>query len=196
LTNDLGIPIGDLYDSESPLVPGRSCGSCMLCCKLMIVPELKKPSGVMCSHAVAGKGCTIRDRRPLACHQYFCGWRLDPNIDALWKPEICGFVLAIELYFSALLVMVDPDRPLAWRMEPYHSRLRDWAGRAFKENKRIIAMVAGEATVVLPDRDVPIGRIGMGDEIVLSQDASGYHAALRKKGGGSATGHSASVDSI
>jgi hypothetical protein len=28
-------------------------------------------------------------------------------------------------------------------------------------------MVAGEATVVLPDRDVPIGRLGPGDEMVV-----------------------------
>jgi hypothetical protein len=187
LTNELGsdftgISAEDLYDSESPLVPGRSCGSCTLCCKLMFVPELNKPADVMCSYAAAGKGCTIHERRPGFCHQYFCGWRLDPNIDALWKPEISGFLLSINLYYGALMVMVDPERPLAWKMQPYHGRLREWSARAFKENKRIVAMVAGEATVVLPDRDVPIGRLGQGDEIALSTDGSGYHAELRKKG--------------
>jgi len=185
LTNELGsdfagISAEDLYDSESPLVPGRACGSCTLCCKLLVIPELNKPGDVMCSYAVAGKGCAIHDRRPRFCHQYFCGWRLDPNIDAQWKPEICGFLLSINLYYSALMVMVDPARPLAWRMQPYHARLREWAGRAFKENKRIVAMVAGEATVVLPDRDVPIGRIVSGEEIVVWREGSTYGASLRR----------------
>ena len=58
------IPIEDLYDSENPLVPGRICGSCMLCCKVMIVDELNKPSGTLCRHAVLGKGCFIREQRP------------------------------------------------------------------------------------------------------------------------------------
>jgi hypothetical protein len=191
LTNDLGsdfagIPAEDLYDSESPLVPGRICGSCTLCCKLVGVPELKKPAGVMCPHAVLGQGCAIHDHRPTSCHQFFCGWRLDPNVDALWKPEICGFLLTINLYYSALMVTVDPARPLAWRMQPYHSRFKEWAARAFRENKRIIATVDGEATVVLPDRDVPLGRLGPGDEVVLSMNGGSYHAELRKKGPGGA----------
>ena len=191
MTNDLGsdfagIPAEDLYDSESPLVPGRTCGSCTLCCKLIGIPELRKPPDVMCPHAVSSKGCAIHADRPRSCHQYFCGWRLDPNIDALWKPEISGFLLQINLYYSALMVMVDPVKPLAWKMQPYHGRLQEWSARAFRENKRIVAMVDGEATVVLPDRDVPIGRLGPGDEIVLSMNGSTYNAELRKKGQGSA----------
>jgi hypothetical protein len=182
LKNDFAeIPIEDLYDSENPLVPGRTCGSCMLCCTVMRVDELNKPSGVTCSHAVAGSGCAIRDQRPRSCRRFFCGWRLDPNIDSLWKPEISGFVLTISLRYASMLVMVDPARPFAWRMQPYHGRLREWAAGAFKENKRIVAMVGGEATVILPDRDVPIGVLGLDDEIVLSRAAAGYHAERRRK---------------
>jgi hypothetical protein len=182
LKNDFAeIPIEDLYDSENPLVPGRTCGSCMLCCTVMRVDELNKPSGVTCSHAVAGSGCAIRDQRPRSCRRFFCGWRLDPNIDSLWKPEISGFVLTISLRYASMLVMVDPARPFAWRMQPYHGRLREWAAGAFKENKRIVAMVGGEATVILPDRDVPVGVLGPDDEIVLSRVGAGYHAERRQK---------------
>jgi hypothetical protein len=197
LTNDLKndfaeIPIEDLYESENPLVPGRTCGSCMLCCTVMLVDELNKPAGTTCSYAVAGSGCTIREHRPRSCRRFFCGWRLDPNIDSLWKPSICGFVLTISLRYSALLLMVDPARPLAWRMQPYHGRLKEWAARAFKEDKRIVAVVAGgEATVVLPDCDVPIGVLGPDDEIVLSRVGVGYHAERRRKPQGSAASGSA-----
>ena len=175
------IPIDDLYDSENPLVPGRLCGSCMLCCKVMIVDELKKPSGVMCSHAVPGQGCAIREHRPRACRTFFCGWRLDPNIDSMWKPEICGFVLTISLRYGAMFVMVDPDRPLAWRMQPYYGRMKEWSGHAFREDKRIVAVCLNEATVLLPDRDVPIGVLHLDDEIVLSRTPEGFNAVKRKR---------------
>jgi hypothetical protein len=189
LNNDFAeIPLEDLYESENPLVPGRTCGSCMLCCTVMHVPELNKPAAVMCSHAVAGKGCTIRDQRPQACRRFFCGWRLDPNIDSLWKPSICGFVITIELRYASMLIMVDPARPLAWRMQPYYGRLKEWSGRAFMEDKRIVAVVAGgEATVILPDRDVPIGLVGPGDEIVLWREGLTFCAGLRRNTGLGAT---------
>jgi hypothetical protein len=174
------VSVEDLYDSENPLVPGRTCGSCMLCCKVPRIDELRKPAGVLCSHAVAGKGCTIRETRPTVCRRFFCAWRLDPNLDSIWKPEICGFVLAISLKYGAFIATVDPDRPLAWKAEPYYRRLKQWAERAFPENKRIIAMVAGHATVVLPDRDVPLGVLAPDDEIVLSRPGGRYHAEVRR----------------
>ena len=174
-----GVPVDDLYDSESPLVPGRTCGSCTLCCTVMPVAELKKPIGIACPHVVAGKGCGIHPNRPPSCRQFFCGWRLDPNIDALWKPDICGFVLFVNLHYGALTLMVDPARPLAWRMQPYYGRLKDWSGRAFDEQKRIVAWVNDEMTVILPDRDVVLGHVGPGDEIALFRDAEGYHAERR-----------------
>jgi hypothetical protein len=187
LTNDLKndfaeIPLEDLYESENPLVPGRTCGTCMLCCTVMQVEELNKPSGITCSYAVAGSGCTIRDQRPHSCRRFFCGWRLDPNIDSLWKPSICGFVLTISLRYQAMLAMVDPARPLAWRVQPYLGRMKEWSARAFMEDKRIVAIVAGgEATVVLPDREVPIGVLGPDDEIVLSRIGAAYHAQRRRR---------------
>jgi hypothetical protein len=180
--NEFGeISVEDLYDSENPLVPGRICGSCMLCCKVMAITELNKRDGIMCSYAIAGKGCTIRENRPRTCRRFFCGWRLDPNLGSLWKPDICGFVLSISQQYSAMMLTVDPARPNAWKVEPYYSRLRDWAARAFEENKRILAMVSGEATIVLPDRDVPLGVLAPDDEIVLSREGSSYRAKVRRK---------------
>ena len=186
--SDFEIPLDDLYESENPLVPGRACGSCMLCCKVMIVEELNKPSGTMCGYAAAGKGCTIREHRPRSCRRFFCGWRIDPNIDSLWKPEICGFVITISLRYASMLLMVDPDKPFAWRMHPYHARLREWAGRAFKEDKRIVAMVLGEATVIFPDGDVPLGLLGPNDEIAISRVGDRYHAERRPRQQGGAAG--------
>ena len=178
------IPLEDLYESENPLVPGRTCGTCMLCCTVMNVEELNKPSGVTCSYAITGRGCTIREQRPRSCRRFFCGWRLDPNIDSMWKPSICGFVLTISLRYQSMLVMVDPARPLAWKELPYYGRLKEWSARAFLENKRIVAMLGREATVILPDRDVAIGVLGPDDAIVLSRVGNGYHAERRPRPAG------------
>ena len=153
----------------------------MLCCKVMRIPELNKPGDIMCSHAQVGKGCTIYENRPHSCQQFFCGWRLDPSIDALWKPDVCRFVLRFSSRHSALVLMVDPARPLAWRRQPYHRRLQEWAARGFEENKRIVVMVGSEATVVLPDHDVPLGVLAADDEIVLSRDGNGYRAERRRR---------------
>src|SRR4029077_3195265 len=114
--------------------------------------------------------------------RFFCGWRIDPNIDSLWKPNICGFVLTISIRYASMLVMVDPARPLAWRAQPYLGRFKEWSARAFMEDKRIVAIVAGgEATVILPDRDVPIGVLGPEDEIVLSRSGLAYNAERRRR---------------
>jgi hypothetical protein len=48
-----------------------------------------------------------------------------------------------------------------------------------EENKRIVVMVCGEATVILPDRDVPLGVLGADDAIVLSRTLNGYNAERR-----------------
>ena len=89
-----------------------------------------------------------------------------------------------------MLVMVDPARPLAWKMQPYYGRMKEWSARAFKEDKRIVVMVLGEATVLLPDRDLPIGVLGPDDEIVLSRQGNGYFAERRRKPPGAAAGGS------
>ena len=55
-------------------VPGRSCGTCTLCCKLLQVPEVEKPLGEWCRHCDKGVGCTIYAERPQRCRDFFCGY--------------------------------------------------------------------------------------------------------------------------
>jgi Fe-S-cluster containining protein len=176
-----GVSPEDWHDSENPLVPHRTCGSCTLCCKVYLVSDLAKPPGIWCPFVAQGKGCTIRPERPHFCRQFFCGWRLDPNLGPDWKPDRSRFVLTIDMDFWALMLTVDPGTPLAWKKEPYYSTLKDWAERAFKENKKIVVLVSGEATVVLPDRDVPLGLLMAGDEIVIFKEGPSYGAELRRK---------------
>src|SRR6266567_61929 len=176
----LGLRGPDLQDSGPGLVPGRSCGTCSLCCKLYPVRELSKPAGQWCIHAVPGSGCNDHQNRPHACRQFFCAWRLDPNLGPEWKPEVSRFVLSADPAYQALTVMVDPGMPLAWRREPYYSRLKQFSEAAFRQNKKVLANLRGHITVILPDRDVPIGVIAPEEEIVIWREGSTYGAMSRR----------------
>ncbi len=62
-----------------PVVGGRSCGDCTLCCKLIGIPELEKPPGTWCLRCTIGKGCQIYDTRPEACRNFRCAWLADED---------------------------------------------------------------------------------------------------------------------
>jgi len=156
---------------------GRSCGSCSLCCKLCAVVQLSKPAGQWCTHASPGSGCKIHDRRPLACRQFFCAWLLDPALGPEWKPEVARFVLTANI--GAFTVIVDPGMPLAWKRAPYYSHLKQLSEQLFAENKHLLVDLKGQITVVLPDRDVPLGVVPRGAEIATWREGSSYGAELR-----------------
>jgi Fe-S-cluster containining protein len=162
-----------------PLVPGRDCGKCSLCCKLLPVQELNKPAGQWCVHSAPGSGCRVHHTRPDACRQFFCSWRLDPNLGPEWKPDVARFVLSWDPARQALVLSADPGTPLAWKRAPYYGRLKQFAERLFAENKRLLVDLRGQIIIILPDRDVPIGLVGPGDEIAVWREGSAYGAALR-----------------
>jgi Fe-S-cluster containining protein len=167
-------------DAAAALVPGRSCGTCSLCCKVNPVSELGKPAGRWCVHCVPGSGCAIHADRPRSCRAFFCAWRLDPSLGPEWKPEACRFVLSADPARAALLVMVDPGMPLAWKREPYYSRLQQFSEAAFRHDRKVLVNLRGNITVILPDREVPLGAIMPADEIVVWREGSVYGARLRR----------------
>jgi hypothetical protein len=170
----------DPNHTEIPLVPGRSCGTCSLCCKVYSIAELGKPAGQWCTHFARPQGCTTYTSRPHNCRRFFCAWRIDPNLGPEWKPEVARFVLAADPLYRALTVTVDPGAPLAWKREPYYARLKAFAASFFVENKRVLVNVRGHTTVILPDGDVQLGVIVPDEEIVVWREGSGYRAMLRR----------------
>jgi hypothetical protein len=165
-------------DAEPRLVPGRSCGSCSLCCKLYPVRELSKPAGQWCVHTVRGGGCADHANRPPTCRKFFCTWLRDPGLGPEWKPETARFVLAADPPHRALTVMVDPGMPLAWKRAPYYAHLKRLSDRLFAEDTRLLVNLRGQITVVLPDRDVPLGVPPRGAEVAIWRDGSTYGAKL------------------
>ena len=79
----------------SRVVPGRACGTCTLCCKVIAVADFDKLPGVWCPHCVRGKGCGIYETRPTDCRTFFCEWMLTPSLGPEWKPERSKFALVM-----------------------------------------------------------------------------------------------------
>jgi hypothetical protein len=84
-------------ETEAGLVPGRDCGSCVACCVVLRVdaPGLTKEAGVMCGHC-SGSSCTIYDKRPETCRNFFCLWRRVGSMPDALRPDRIGVMFTIE----------------------------------------------------------------------------------------------------
>jgi hypothetical protein len=154
--------------------PGRECGTCTLCCKVFDVPSLNKPMGKWCQHCTPGKGCGIHDTRPEHCRAFNCAWMTESWLGPEWKPERCKFVLTIDPVTHFLLVQLDPGAPNAWKAEPFYAQLKRWSAAAAEKGHHVIVFLNRSATVVLPDKDVPLGVIENGERIVTRQRNTPY----------------------
>jgi hypothetical protein len=77
-----------------PLVPGRDCGDCKVCCTTVVIdtPEMQKLPGSACRHCAASP-CDIYETRPELCRKYFCGWRRLADLGDEWRPDKSGVLM-------------------------------------------------------------------------------------------------------
>ena len=149
-----------LFITHYSAAPGRECGSCTLCCKVYALPELEKPPGVWCKHCAPGKGCEIHDAPPPEqCRQFFCLWMTDGKMPDEWRPDRAKFVLTIFPPNGFVYGQVDPGSPGAWRRQPYYDGLRAMARTLLDERRHVIMFVGDEATLVMPDEALPLGKM-------------------------------------
>ena len=153
-------------------VPGRSCGSCALCCKTVAVAELEKPSGAWCGHCSKGGGCAIYDLRPTSCRDFNCEWLMSIALGPEWKPDRAKFVLMITAT-GHLSVCVDPGFPSAWRRAPYYQALGLWA-REQAENPRsswpgVDVWVGRRCIILLPDGEKDLGIVSAEEEVRIDR---------------------------
>jgi hypothetical protein len=158
----------------SRLVPGRECGTCMLCCKVMAIEALGKPPGTWCRHIKRGTGCEIYETRPDECRIFYCHWMLEKNLPDEWKPERAKFALVVNAG-GHITAFCDPGLPSAWRKSPYYETIKRWAAEGVRANPTRIVMVRTglRGMVVLPDREVDIGNVGPGESIRLDGKPDG-----------------------
>jgi uncharacterized protein len=90
----------------------RECGACNLCCKLLGISEIKKPTGQWCGHVKCGKGCSIYDNRPNSCRGFDCLWLQGAWPKAL-KPNKTKVVPTTDQ--GSVVLYVDSAIPSAFR---------------------------------------------------------------------------------
>lgn len=103
----------DIADTAAPA--GRTCGSCTLCCKLMGVPELKKPPARWCASCDQGTGCTVYAERPPSCRNFQCFWLMDENFPEEFRPDRIHALAAFNDTPDSCVLHVDPAKPKAMR---------------------------------------------------------------------------------
>jgi len=92
-----GLPNGLAAAAAPVLAPGRECGTCTACCKVMNfdAPTLAKPAGVQCQHCT-GTACGIYEDRPAPCRTFYCLWREVANMPDSLRPDRAGVIFTIE----------------------------------------------------------------------------------------------------
>ncbi len=156
--------------------PGRSCGTCTMCCKVLQIEDLGKPAGKWCIHAKPGQGCGIYASRPGVCRDYYCEWMLDGRYGPEWKPDTAKFAVSPLTGNINLLIAVDPNFPNAWRREPYHTQIRAWVKTCEAMGKFVMIRTGSRCLALLPDKEVDLGAVGVNDDIFITREpgAAGY----------------------
>ena len=154
-------------ERETAILPGRECGTCTLCCKVMRIDELESPAGKWCRHCIPGKGCGIHETRPPVCREFFCMWTYRKDIGPHWKPEKSKMVLCLELDGQRIAAHVDPSFPGAWQRSPYYQELKGWSAIAARAEVQVSVWIGRRAIVIVPDQDIDLGFIAE-DEVIVS----------------------------
>lgn len=138
----------------------RKCGRCSLCCKLLPMPELKKPANTPCRYQRFGKGCTVYARRPLSCQTWSCRWLLGVDTGDMPRPDHCHYVIdpipdfvrmvnqetgELQVNVEVVQVWLDPGFPDAHR-DP---ALRRYLLRRGDENVAALIRLNGQDAFAL-----------------------------------------------
>eukprot|EP01037_Dinobryon_pediforme_P031278 gene31278-35695_t len=156
----------------------RGCGTCTMCCKVMGVMALEKPEGAWCAHCKIGQGCGIYETRPDECRSFGCLYLLDPAFPDKYRPDRTRIVFFLADGGDRVGAMVDPGQPNAWRSAENYDLLKRMAKAAVPLGKLVVVYVKGEMTVVMPDRDVPMGRFSPDKKLAYEAVGTGPLARL------------------
>jgi hypothetical protein len=148
---------------------GRTCGSCMMCCKVPHIRELNKAPGAWCIHAIKGRGCGIHGNHPVSCREFHCLWMVDASLGPEWKPDRAKFVIHLQPNGVNLQVAVDPGFPNAWTKPPYYDQLKRWARGGAERGALVFVRIGPRMIALLPDRDHDMGSVGLDDEILIKR---------------------------
>jgi hypothetical protein len=71
---------------------------------------------------------------------------------------------------------VDPGWPAAWLQQPYYDTLKQMAWQAIDAGGQVCVSVNDHITVILPTKDVALGKFDKGDHIAIAETSKGWEA--------------------
>ena len=96
-----------------------------------------------------------------------------------WFPARSKMVVAFEADDSRMIIYVDPNRPTAWREQPYYGDIKRWAQLAARELRQVVVSVGNRSIVILPDEDVDMGVTSGNERIVIGEVIENGRVKLR-----------------
>lgn len=151
---------------NSPVMDGRACRECSLCCRILGVDEIDKPQNTSCPNCAVGGGCKIYESRPPGCRDFFCGYLTLPMMGEAWFPTHCRMVVYPAPEGNRLTIHVDPDRPDAWRSNPYYSEIRLWAKLVANRDFQVLVCIDMRTIAILPDGEQDLGVVEPDERVV------------------------------
>jgi hypothetical protein len=134
----------------------------------------------LCKHCDEGRGCRIYDIRPRQCRLFNCHFLTNRNLKEIWRPSKSHIVLVVTTDGQRIGAYVDPERPGAWRREPFYSTLKTWARAAVSrpgQVGQVLVCIGKRTIVILPDRNVDLGDVES-DEMVITEARNGPKGAI------------------
>ena len=128
-------------------IPGKACGSCYLCCKVLEIEEFKKKAGKLCDHCVHEGGCGIYTKRPEVCRDYQCRWKEERSLSAQLRPDRVGTLLMDDPDSDEYHAVCDPEKPFMWRNPLVFKHLVAEA----KSGRTVLAKAGLRAWRIFPD---------------------------------------------
>lgn len=112
----------------------RRCGDCSLCCTVMAVREIDKPSNVKCDKLTVMGRCSIYADKPASCTAFKCLW-LQGLMPENMKPSRSRVVGDANSEGNIVVLHVSPFDRGCWKTGP----VRDWIMRVGEQVLVVIA---------------------------------------------------------
>lgn len=96
-------------------IPGKSCGPCSVCCKVLEIDHFDKRAGVRCVHCAETGGCATYATRPQVCREYQCLWKDERSLGPQLRPDRTGTLFMDDPDSDEYHAVCDPEKPFSWR---------------------------------------------------------------------------------
>ena len=93
--------------------PGKSCGSCTMCCSALEIAHFNKPAGPLCVNCRLGGGCAIYAERPEVCRDFECEWLTRRDLSRRLRPDLVGTILMEDADSDEYRAVCAPEKPIA-----------------------------------------------------------------------------------